>query len=174
MPSSRVLIIDDNPIALETLASTLRLRLPDTQVETAGSAVAALERIRSGDYAVVICDGHQPRMDGAAFARAVGKIDSKLPVLPLLDKYDPDTITAAIAAGAYDVLLTPIDPEPFLLAVRRALEASQLRREVKLQEQKLLTSVRTMLKDLEVLYGAHGLQAHFEAFMESVKTDKTL
>jgi DNA-binding NtrC family response regulator len=173
MPSCRVLIIDDDPIALETLASTMRLRLPHTQVETAGSAVAALERIRSGDYTVVICDGQQPRMDGAAFARAVGKIDPTLAVLLLLDKYDPDAITAAIAAGAYDAVVAPIDQEPFLLAVRRALEASQLRRQVKLEEQKLLARVRTMLNDLEVLYGAHGLHAHFEAFMQSVEADKT-
>jgi hypothetical protein len=39
---------------------------------------------------------------------------------------------------------------------------------VKREEALLIASVGRMLKDLEVLYGADGLQAHFEAFMGSV------
>ena len=37
MQTSRVLIIDDEPILLDTLASTVRLRLPDVHIERADS-----------------------------------------------------------------------------------------------------------------------------------------
>ena len=64
MRSASLLIIDDDPIHLSTLASTLRLRLPDAQVETAEAALASLKRIRAHEYDAVLCDGHQPGMEG--------------------------------------------------------------------------------------------------------------
>jgi hypothetical protein len=51
--------------------------------------------------------------------------------------------------------------------VRRAIEAFRLRRQVKREEAQLVASVGRVMKDLEALYGAYGLQAHFEAFMGS-------
>lgn len=173
MQTSRVLIIDDDLILLDTLASTLRLRLPDAHIETVDSALAALERIRSIEYAVIICDGHQPRMEGVAFVRAVRKFHPERPVLLLIEKHDQDLVRQAIDAGAYDIVVKPIDEGLFLLAVHRALEASRLRDQVKREEERLLATVRRVMRDLEVLYGAHGLQSHFEAFMNSVEAGRT-
>ena len=173
MQTSRVLIIDDDLILLDTLASTLRLRLPDVHIETIDSALSALERIRATEYAVIICDGHQPRMEGVAFVRFVRKIHAEQPVLLLIEKSDQDLIRQAIDAGVYDIVVKPIDEGLFLLAVQRALEASGLRGQVKREEERLLSTVQRVMKDLEVLYGADGLQAHFEAFMNSVEAERT-
>lgn len=168
----RVLLIDDDPIVLDTLVSLLRLRLPDVQIETADSALAALERVRSGDYSVIICDAHQPRIEGIGFVRAVRKVHPEWPVLLVLEKHDHDLMKQAMIAGAYDVLVNPIEESALLFAMQRALEASQLRGQVKREEARLLTAMRSMMRDLEALYGADGLQAHFEAFMACVETEK--
>lgn len=173
MQTSPVLIIDDDLISLDTLSSTLRLHLADAQIETIDSALAALERIRSREYAVIVCDGHQPRMEGVTFVRAVRKFHPQLPVLLLIEKHDQDLIWQASDAGAYDVLVKPIDEGLFQLAVHRALEASRLRGQVKREEERLLGAVRRVMRDLEVFYGAHGLQSHFEAFMNSVEAEGT-
>lgn len=173
MQTSPVLIIDDDPILLDTLASTLRLRLPDVHIETVDSALAALERIRSMEYAVIVCDGHQPRMEGVAFVRAVRKFQPDRPVLLLIEKHDQDLVGQAADAGAYDVLVQPIDEGLFLLAVHRALEVSRLRGQVQREGARLLATVRRVLRDLEVLYGAHGLQSHFESFMNSVEAERS-
>jgi len=167
-----VLIIDDDRILLDTLASSLRLRYPAAQIETADSALASLQRIRSMEEAVIVCDAHQPRMEGVSFVRAVRKLRQDLPVLLLIEKHDHDFIRQAIDAGAYDVLVKPVDEGLFQLAVQRAVEAAGLRGEVKREEEKLLTKVRSLMKDLEVLYGADGLQSHFEAFMDSVEAER--
>ena len=168
MQTSRVLIIDDDSILLGTLASTLRLRLPDVHIETVDSALAALGRIRSNEYAAIICDGHQPRMEGVAFVRAVRKVHPDRPVLLLIEKHDQDLIWQAINAGAYDILVKPVEEGTLLLAVHRAIEASRLRCQVKREEEKLLATVGSVMRDLEVLYGAYGLQSNFEAFMAFV------
>ncbi len=173
MQTSRVLIIDDDPILLDTMASTLRLRLPDAEIESFDSALASLKRIRSMEYAAIICDGHQRRMEGVAFVRAVRKFHPEPPVLLLIEKNDQDLIWQAIDAGAYDILVKPVDEGTLLLAVHRAIEASRLRCQVKREEEKLLATVGSVMRDLEVLYGAHGLQSNFEAFMAFVKAERS-
>jgi DNA-binding NtrC family response regulator len=172
MHLSRVLIIDDDSILLGTLASTLRLRLPDAHIETADSALTSLERIRSIEYAAVICDAHQPHIEGVAFVRAVGKMHPAWPVLLLLEKHDEDLIRQAMNAGAYDILVKPVEEGTLLLAVHRAIEVSRLRSEVKRAEAQLMATVERMLVDLERLYGAYGLRSHFEAFLGSVDAER--
>lgn len=171
MHSSRVLVIDDDPILLDTLASVLRLRLPDVHIETADSALAALERIRSTNYTAIMCDAHQ-RIEGVGFVRAVRKVHPEWPVLLLLEKHDEDLIRQAMNAGAYDVLVNPVEESALLFAMQRALEVSRLRSHVKREEERLLTAVRIVLRDLEVLYGAYGLHSHFDAFMACVEAER--
>lgn len=172
MRTSRVLIIDDDSILLSTLASTLRLRLPDAQIETLDSALASLKRIRANEYDAIICDGHQPGIEGVAFVRAVRKVHPERPVLLLIEKNDQDLIWQAMNAGAYDILVKPVDEGTLLLAVHRAIEASRLRCQVKREEAKLLATVGRVLRDLEVFYGAYGLQSNFEAFMDFVNAER--
>jgi len=169
---SRVLIIDDDPILLDTLAWTLRLKLPDVHIETVDSALASLERIRSIEYGAIICDGHQPRIEGVALVRAVRKIHPERPVLLLLKKHDQDLIWQAMNTGAYDILVKPVDEGALLLAMHRAIEASRLRCQVKREEKELVATVGRMMRDLEVLYGAYGLPSHFEAFTACVDAER--
>ena len=172
MRSASLLIIDDDPIHLSTLASTLRLRLPDAQVETAEAALASLERIRAHEYDAVLCDGHQPGMEGVAFARAMRKLHPQTPVLLLLEKDDQDFIRQAMEAGAYDVVVKPIGESTLLLSVHRALEAHRLRGQVRREQEELVTTLTELLKDLEHLYGADGLSAHFTAFLDQVHQER--
>jgi DNA-binding NtrC family response regulator len=172
MQLSRVLIIEDDPIFLDTLSSTLRLNLPQAQVDTADTALTSLERIRAMDYASILCDAHQPRLEGIGFVRAVQKIHPECPVLLLFEKHHEELLLQAMNAGAYDVLVKPVEEGTLLFAVRRAIEVFRLRCQVKREHAQLVASVGSMLKDLEVLYGAYGLQAHFEAFMASFDVEK--
>ena len=172
MQTASLLIIDDDAIHLSTLASTLRLRLPDAQIETAESALASLERIRAHEYDAVLCDGQQPGIEGVAFVRAVRKLHPQTPVLLLIEKNDQDLIEQAMEAGAYDVLVRPIGESTLLLALQRAIEAHRLRGQVKREQEQLVTTLTGMLKDLEHLYGADGLSAHFAAFMDQVNQDR--
>jgi DNA-binding NtrC family response regulator len=172
MQPSRVLIIEDDVILLDTLSSTLRLKLPSAHVDTADSALTSLERIRSTDYAAILSDAHQSRLEGIGFVRAVHKIHPECPVLLLFEKHQEDLFRQTMNAGAYDVLVKPVEEDTLVFAVRRAIEVSRLRGQVKREHAQLVSSAGRMMKDLEVLYGAYGLQAHFEAFMASVDVEK--
>jgi DNA-binding NtrC family response regulator len=131
-----------------------------------------LERIRSSAFRAVICDAHQSRIEGIGFVRAVRKTQPECPVLLVLEKKDEDLMRQAMNAGAYDVLVNPVEESLLLFALRRALEVSELRTRVQREEARLLGAVRKMMRDLEVLYAAYGLQAHFEAFVAHVAVGK--
>jgi DNA-binding NtrC family response regulator len=172
MRTARVLIIDDDAILLSTLASTLRLKLPDAQIETGEFALASLERIRAHEYDAIICDGQQRRLEGTAFIRSVRKFRPEIPVLLLIEKNDQDLIWQAMNAGAYDLLVKPVGDSTLLLSVHRAIEACRLRSQVKREEEMFVTTLGGLLRDLEVLYGAYGLQSNFEAFMAWLNAER--
>jgi hypothetical protein len=75
-------------------------------------------------------------------------------------------------AGAYDMLVKPVDEAALLFAVHRAIEASRLRCQVKREKEKFLATVGGVVRDLEVLYGSYGLRSHFEAFMAFVEAER--
>ena len=171
-PNSSLLIIDDDAIHLATMAATLRLRFPQAVVETMESAVTSLERIRSESFQAVICDGQQAGLEGPAFVRAVHKFQQQTPVVLLLEKDDADATRQAMEAGAYDVLIRPVEAHRLVFALQRAIETYRLRVKVQREREELLITLGCLLKDLESLYGADGLSAHFAAFMEQVNQDK--
>lgn len=105
-------------LVLQTLASLLRLRVV---VETCESTVGALERIRATDHAALVCDANQPRLPGLSFVRAVRKFRPETPILLMLEQRDRDAGRQLRGAGAYDLLIKPIEEETFLLAVSRAI-----------------------------------------------------
>lgn len=172
MQTSPLLIIDDDAIYLSTLASTLRLRMPLAQIETAESALASLERIRAREYDAILCDGQQPGIDGVAFVRAVRKLHPQMPVLLLIEKDDQDFIGQAMEAGAYDVLVRPVGENSLILSLQHAIEAHRLRGQVKREQEQLVATLGSLLKDLERFYGADGLSAHFAAFMDQVNAER--
>ncbi|QGZ42195.1 PAS domain S-box-containing protein [Pseudoduganella flava] len=71
---ARVLLVDDNPVALDVLAAAVRA-LP-LRVGTAGSGQAALADVRAADaagdpYALVLTDWQMPGLDGIELARRI-------------------------------------------------------------------------------------------------------
>lgn len=168
-----VLIIDDDPLVLKSLASILRLRR-QVEVEISDSTAGALERVRATDYAAIVCDANQPRLPGLSFLRALRKFRPETPVLFMMDQRDQAAGHQLIEAGAYDLLVKPIEEEMFLLAVNRAIEVSELRRQVRDQESRLLAILDEAMGDLEVLYRAYGLRGHLAEIIARAKADGRL
>lgn len=137
IPRPRVLIIDDHHELLQALPELLRLRLPEVTVETSASAAVGLEQIRRTDYYAIVCDLKMPQMDGLALLREMKTVRPKTPVLLItgspftgsasLGDDEQALATLALHAGAYDFIHKPIDRGLFVLAMKRAIEAFELR-----------------------------------------------
>jgi CheY-like chemotaxis protein len=68
-PAARILIVDDDPDVASSLSDVLSAQ--GHKVEVAGTSRAALQRIETGAYAVVITDMRMPDLDGPALYREV-------------------------------------------------------------------------------------------------------
>jgi two-component system, chemotaxis family, CheB/CheR fusion protein len=110
-PRRRVLVIEDNLDAAESLCEVLVLQ--GHKVERAFSGAEGIEKARTFQPEVVLCDIGLPGMDGYAVARTMRAEPELKPVaLVALTGYaGPDEVARAIAAGFDHHLAKPPDIE---------------------------------------------------------------
>ena len=115
---TRVLLVDDDPVNLQS--STTLLKLGGFAVTAVNSGKAALTEIGGHhDYTLVILDVMMPEMSGYEVCRKIreGKSPFELPVLMLTAKTSLSDIVTGFEAGANDYLMKPFEPEELLTRV---------------------------------------------------------
>ena len=116
---SRVLVVDDEPLARRNLVILLRLDPEIATVTECGSGQEALEEIRRSRPDIVFLDVQMPECDGFDVLEQLG---SDVPrAIVFVTAYDQYALQA-FEAGALDYLLKPFDNQRFALALRRARE----------------------------------------------------
>src|SRR6267143_1271912 len=131
MTALHVLIVDDDPALLQALPETLRLRMNGVTVDTADSAVAALERITAQDYDAIVTDVKMPGMDGLALLAEILARRPDTPTLMITGHGEYDLALRCLRGGAYDFIRKPVDRDHFVASLHRAIEAHALNRRVK-------------------------------------------
>jgi len=113
----RVLVVDDHPVFLAGLRSTLELIAGTEVVGEARTGAAALEAVRRLRPDLVLMDVHLPGLSGVEATRAITTEfpDTSVVVLSMLD--DVDTVFAAIHAGACGYLVKGASGEDIAQAV---------------------------------------------------------
>ncbi len=79
MPGRHVLVVDDDPLVLESLE--LLVGHIGHQVDVATSGMEALRKLDSSRFDVVLTDSKMPGMDGYTFAREARKRHPSLPII---------------------------------------------------------------------------------------------
>ena len=117
MPS-RVLIVDDEPSILATMAPLLRTR--GYEVSTAMSGKACLESVERVDPDLIILDLGLPDMDGVDVCRLL-RDGRSTPILVLSARGGEADKVGALDAGADDYVTKPFGSEELLARIRVAL-----------------------------------------------------
>ena len=108
--SRRVLVVDDNPDAAESLADLLRML--GHSVEVAHDGPMAIERTRANPPDVVLCDIGLPGMSGYEVAKALRASGANGMRLIALSGYaQPEDVKRAIEAGFDAHIAKPCDVE---------------------------------------------------------------
>jgi DNA-binding NtrC family response regulator len=131
MTALRVLIVDDDPALLQALPETLRLRMSGVTVDTADSALAALDRVTARDYDAIVTDIKMPGMDGLTLLAEILGRRPDTPTLMITGHGEYDLALRALRGGAYDFIQKPIDRDRFVASLQRAIEAHALNRREK-------------------------------------------
>jgi putative nucleotidyltransferase with HDIG domain len=143
----RVLIVDDE----ETLRTALAryMRSLNFEVHTAGTGDAALEQMRRMRFALAVCDVRMPGMTGVDVVPQALAIDPDIAIIMLTAVNDAPTATEALARGAMDYLLKPIELADLGQAVERALRKRDLGVEQRRIERMIREEVAARTAELE-------------------------
>jgi sigma-B regulation protein RsbU (phosphoserine phosphatase) len=139
---SGVLVVDDDPIALEMLAR--QLAVWEFRVATASNGREALEKFQGGGFSFVISDWQMPELDGLEFlgqVRSTTDGDYVYCILLTVRSQLADLIQG-MEAGADDFLTKPFEPAELRVRLRAGQRIIEL-------ERRLTLANRRMTEDLK-------------------------
>ncbi len=132
---ARLLIIDDDPNTLASLARAFRLAGHEAAV--CDSATRALEMLRTEEFDLIFSDVVMPGKDGLAFLEEFKALGMSTPVVMMSGQAHIAMAVRATRLGAIDFLEKPISSDKLLLTVENALRLKRLEEENRQLRQKL-------------------------------------
>ncbi|WP_417683809.1 sigma-54-dependent transcriptional regulator [Roseibium sp.] len=131
-----ILVVDDEADIREMIAGILDDEGYGTR--TARDSDTAIAAIKERRPSLVILDIwlQGSRLDGLAVLDVIKDTDPDLPVVIISGHGNVETAVSAIKRGAYDYIEKPFKTDRLIHIVERALEASSLRREVKVLKER--------------------------------------
>jgi two-component system nitrogen regulation response regulator NtrX len=158
--ASDILIVDDESDIREIVSGILSDEGHGTR--TAGDADEALQQIAARRPSLVFLDIwlQGSRIDGLSLLDIIKSEHADLPVIMISGHGNIETAVSAIKRGAYDYIEKPFKSDRLVLVAERALEASKLRREVKV--------LRERSGDASQLLGRSPAMNHLRTLIEKV------
>jgi EAL domain-containing protein (putative c-di-GMP-specific phosphodiesterase class I) len=122
----RVLVIDDEPAVVKALGMLLEKK--GFAVSTASSAREALSVLERTKFDVILTDIIMPEVSGVELLRELRRHDLDVPVVLMTAGPTLDSALEAIAYGAQQYLLKPVEPDELVVALGRAAAIGELGR----------------------------------------------
>ncbi len=134
----RVLIVEDESLIRWSLRQKFEER--GYQVVEAETGQAALNAFQSGPFDLILLDYRLPDITGLDVLHGLRQLDQDAVVIMMTAYSTIETAVEAIKLGAFNYIAKPFQMDEMLVTVDKALETTQLRREVRelrrtLQEQ---------------------------------------
>lgn len=120
----KVLIIEDDPATVETLAMTFELRWPGVMVVSTTQGGKAREMVEKESPDVVVLDLGLPDVDGMDVLQELRKF-SEAGIIILTARLDQASVVKGLGLGADDYMTKPFDPNVLLARTRSVLRRRQ-------------------------------------------------
>ena len=124
---TRILVVDDEPSMRDMLRIVLRRDGYD--VVLAENGKAAIERLQSQPFDLLLSDIRMPDLSGVEVLRAAKEINRDLVAFMMTAFASTDTAVEAMRLGAVDYFIKPFSMDELRLKVRQHLETRRLRQE---------------------------------------------
>ena len=123
---SKILVIEDEATIRRVLVKILSEESDTYQLEEAEDGLVGMEKIKSNDYDLVLCDIKMPKMDGIEVLEAIKKVKPETVVVMISGHGDLETAVNTMRLGAFDYISKPPDLNRLLNTVRNALDKKEL------------------------------------------------
>ncbi|MFE2300062.1 response regulator transcription factor [Streptomyces sp. NPDC059445] len=121
-PSTRVLVVDDDPTVAEVVSGYLERA--GYRVDRAADGIAALARAAAHRPDLVVLDLMLPGMDGLEVCRRL-RAQGPVPVIMLTARGDEDDRILGLEVGADDYVTKPFSPRELVLRVESVLRRTR-------------------------------------------------
>ncbi|MDX8338356.1 sigma-54 dependent transcriptional regulator [Draconibacterium sp. IB214405] len=132
---SKILVIDDERSIRNTLKDILEYE--KYEVDLAEDGTQGIEKIRSAEYDIVLCDIKMPGLDGIEVLERLVVLAPDTPVVMISGHGNIDTAVDSIKKGAFDYIEKPLDLNRLLITIRNAMDKSSLVTETKILKKKV-------------------------------------
>ncbi len=118
---AKILIVDDDPDALETMSAILETR--DYQISTALSGAEGIDQAVKEKPDLIIMDVMMPGLDGFATCKMIKENEEikDIPVILLTGKELVHDMDKVRAAGAKEFMMKPIDWDKLFLKIKNLI-----------------------------------------------------
>jgi len=114
-----ILIVDDEPVARQSLSDILKLE--GYTVSSASNGQAAVEIVRTHSIDLMIVDLKMPGMDGLEVVQVANQVSPETEVVILTAYGSTETAVQALRLRIHDYLLKPASPAQVLASVKKGL-----------------------------------------------------
>lgn len=121
----RVLIVDDHPIVRIGFRKILEEDHGGFQIEEADTGCEAVEKVKAGDYDLVLLDISMPGMTGLEALENIRKLKRALPVLLLSISPEKEYALRALRSGASGYLTKKSAADELLSAIKKILDGGR-------------------------------------------------
>jgi two-component system response regulator AtoC len=133
--AEKLLIIDDEE-NMRHMLSVMTSRA-GYEVSLAQDGLQGFEAVIKGQFDLILCDLKMPKMDGLAFLQKLQEEKVQAVVIMMSAYGTIDSAVEAMKYGAYDFITKPFKSGEVLLALKKAGEREELRRENKILRQQV-------------------------------------
>jgi PAS domain S-box-containing protein len=128
--SSRIFVVDDEPLMLESLKFLIE-QSGDRTVETAENGLKALEVIDRHRFDLFLLDIHMPKMDGFALMEQIIARQPDAVLVMMTGEASVESAVKALKKGAYDYLRKPFNDADLIKTIDNALSHRAVCRNLK-------------------------------------------
>lgn len=166
--NARVLVIDDEDLFREDLASLLRRR--GYECETAVDGEKGLEALDEFRPEIVLCDLVMPGIGGIEVLDKIAQVSPQTPVIMITAFGSIETVVAAFQRGAADYVTKPFLVEDVLQKIERVIAYRRLSQEVK----SLRREVSRTTGDLPLIAESEAMKEVVELIKKVAATRSTV
>jgi len=130
-----VLVVDDEPVARQSLSDILRLE--GYSVSSAPNGQSAVEFVRTHPVDLMIVDLRMPGMDGLEVIQVINQVSPETEVILLTAHGSIETAVQALRLRIHDYLLKPALPPQILASVKKGLARRSARVKVRNEAEEL-------------------------------------
>lgn len=116
-----ILLVDDEPLFVSSVADALRQRFTDHGVVTAGDGAEALQKLSEQTFDLLITDLEMPRLDGFQLLLAMNNRGVSCPAIVISAHNTPELDGRLRGEGALECLEKPVDLSRLLDSIEQVL-----------------------------------------------------